>query len=147
MTSTMEDITAENAVEVHGRLSLAEVQLRADLDATAQPAVRAEIYAEAAINLRHQARTWDLRPGRARDNYDKAMRCRAQARLCRAAARIEQLRDQALTAGRDLPDPRGLLIAAGLDANLDDLIALYAAAAGTTAQPLPAVRPGQHTAA
>lgn len=147
MTSTTEEITPENAIEVHHRLELEELQLRADLDATVQPAARAEVYAEAAINLERQALTWDVRPGRARDNYDKATRCRAQSRLCLAAAMIERLRDLAAAVGRDLPDPRGLLIAASTDTNLGDLINLYAAAAGTTAPPMPAARPGQRTAA
>lgn len=125
---TAVEITRENAIDVQIALDAEEQQLRADLDATTDPAERAVLYRRGATNAERQALAWERRPGRTRDKQPPADRCRWEARLCAAAAEIEQLRAHAAERGRVLPDPRGLLAGIHDESATTALIALYAAA-------------------
>jgi len=132
-TSTDVVITRENAIDVNTALVAEQQQLRVALDATTDPAERARLFRRATTNAERQALTWERRPGRTRDKQPPANQCRWQARLCTAAAEIENLRAHAATPGRSLPDPRGLLAGIHDEPTAAALIVLYTAAADATA--------------
>jgi len=130
------DITRANALDVDLVLGDEEQVLSSQLKATVDPAERAELFWRAARNQERQAVTWDLRPGRTRDNQPRARKLRSLAHRCAAAAEIEQLRAGAATRARHLPDPMPILqlinpSVHGSDHAAQTLLALYTMAAAT----------------
>jgi hypothetical protein len=125
-------ITRDNACEALDALLTAERDLAERMRTADSPAARAALYRQAADNALHQARAWEVRPGAHQYIQSSADNCRYQARVSSVAARLEELRADALERGRpDLPDPALILAGSttGSGPALEALVELYTAAA------------------